>query len=104
MGEDAAREVPLELGDDEAWEASAVGVLGDLGEKRVPVRANGLVEDRPLRLPAAIGRGERPAGGAGVALLGLRGHCPLALGHAAGPIHETGQKQAPGPSEWPGPR
>ena len=65
VGEDAAREVPLELGDDEAWEASAVGALGDLGEERVPVGANGLVEDRPLRLAAAIGRGERPAGDAG---------------------------------------
>ena len=102
VGEDAAREVPLELGDDESREAPAVSALGDLGEERVPVGANGLVEDRPLRLAAAIGRGERPAGGAGLALVGLRVHCPLALDHAAGSIHKTGQKQEPGPSEWPG--
>ena len=65
VGEDAAREIPLELGDDESREAPAVSALGDLGEERVPVGANGLVEDRPLRLAAAIGRGERPAGDAG---------------------------------------
>ena len=60
VGEDAAREVPLEFGDDEAWEASAVGALGDLGEKRFPVGANGLVEDRPRGSFSPRGRSHSP--------------------------------------------
>ncbi len=58
-----------------------------------------IVKDGPLRLAAAIGGWERRAGGAGVALVGLRGHCLLALGHAAWPFHKAGHEQESGSTE-----
>ena len=82
--QDPAAQVSLELlayeaGQSEAGRAPLLGLDQEGGE----VLAHGRVQDGPLRLAAAIGGRQRRAGGAGVALVGLRGHCLLALGHTA---------------------
>jgi hypothetical protein len=54
VGEDAASEVALELGDDEAGQTRAVASLLHLGEKRVQMTANGRVQQRPLRFTTPV--------------------------------------------------
>jgi hypothetical protein len=92
--QDPAAQVSLELLAHEAGqsEAGRAALLG-LDQERGEVLAHGRVQDGHLRLAAAIGGRERRAGGAGVALVGLRGRCLLALGHAAWPFHEAGHEQ-----------
>src|SRR5439155_20194625 len=58
--QDTAAEVTLELTHDESGQTRApIAALLHLGEKGLPMRAHGRVQERPLRLAASIRSGRR---------------------------------------------
>lgn len=64
MGEHAATQVRRELALDVARQPAAVGIVAQLGEHRLRVLRDELVQDRALGCPAPVA-GERPSGRAG---------------------------------------